>query len=81
MLTGMRWARDGNGVVMRLREFDGKAAAARVQVGGPWTMRAAKRVDLLEAPQGDLPVKGNAIEINFRPHEMVSIRLGPKRSP
>ncbi len=77
MITGMRWARDGQGVVMRLREFDGRAATARIRFAGPWAVRAAQRVDLLEAPRIDLPVKRSGIEIGLQPHEMVSIKLTP----
>ncbi|MBN1341074.1 MAG: hypothetical protein JXQ73_00235 [Phycisphaerae bacterium] len=80
MITGMTWARQGEGVIVRLREFDGKAAKARVKFNAPWKVEAAERVNLLEEVQGKLPVSGGSIEVDLGPLEMATIRLTPSRS-
>ena len=77
MITGLTWAREGKGVILRLREFDGRAAKARVVFGPPWNVRKAQKVDLLENSQGELPVKDNQLRLGLRPFEMVTLRLSP----
>ena len=77
MMTGLTWSREGDAVMMRLREFDGRPAKARVTFASPWTVKGAQKVNILENPQGDLPVKDNGVEVNLKPFQMVSIRLTP----
>jgi len=48
-----------------------------VTFASPWTVKGAQKVNILENPQGDLPVKDNGVEVNLKPFQMVSIRLTP----
>ncbi len=77
MMTGLTWARHGDGVVMRIREFDGKAAPTRVRFASPWNVSAVQRVNVLEEPLGEVPVKDGTIEMELKPYEMVSLAFKP----
>lgn len=76
-VTGMKWARDGNAVVIRLRELDGQPTKAAVKLAAPWSVTAAQRVNILEEPLGNLAVQNGRIEITLRPFEMLGVRLAP----
>jgi hypothetical protein len=73
MMTGLKWARQGDSVVMRLREFDGKATKATIRFAAPWKVNSASKVNVLEEPIGEVAVKDGAIELEFRPFEMIGL--------
>ncbi len=77
MMTGLTWARQGDGVVMRLREFEGKATKAMIRFTAPWQVNAVRRVNVLGEPLGDVPVKDGGIELEFRPFEMIGLGFKP----
>jgi len=77
MMTGLTWARHGDGVVMRLREFDGRAVKAMVRFNPPWKVWRVQKVNVLEEPVGDVPVGEGTIEVEFRPFEMIGLGFQP----
>lgn len=77
MMTGLTWGLQREGIVLRLREFDGKATTATVRGRAPWPVATAEKVDLLERPLGVVAGDGETMEVSLKPNEMVSIRLAP----
>jgi hypothetical protein len=76
-MTGLTWARQGDGVVMRLREFEGRSTRAAVRFTSPWKVGGVQRVNVLEAPQGNVTANDGAIELDLRPFEMVGLKFQP----
>ena len=64
-------AEDSDAIVIRLYEAHGARGAARVRLA--WPVREAVRCNLLEDPGEALSVADGAIEITYRPHEIVSV--------
>ena len=62
---------------MRLRESEGRATKATVRFAAPWRVNGVQRVNVLGEPQGDVPVKDGAIELEFRPFEMIGLGFKP----
>ncbi|MCC5953375.1 MAG: alpha-mannosidase [Acidimicrobiia bacterium] len=74
VLTAVKAADDGDGLIVRLHEAFGGARSARLHVG---SATSATRVDLLEAPQpgDDVAVVDSTVELELRAFELVTLRL------
>ena len=60
-------------IIVRLYEAEHKAAYARVRFGFP--IRAAAEVNLMEETPVPLPVRANAVTLDFRPFEIKTVRV------
>jgi len=73
VIDTVKRAEDSDALLVRLYEAHGGRGRGRLQLG--WPVREAVRCNLLEDPGDPLPVADGAIEIAYRPHEIVSLLL------
>jgi alpha-mannosidase len=78
VLQTVKRAEDGDGLVLRLYEPHGGRGTATVALDHP--VRSAVRADLLEAATGAAEVRDGAVEVPFRPWEIVTLRVGGRRA-
>jgi alpha-mannosidase len=71
VLDTVKRAEDSDALVLRLYEAHGARGRARIRVGLPFT-RAA-RANLLEDEEGGLAVSGGEIDVDYRPHEILTV--------
>jgi alpha-mannosidase len=71
VLDTVKRAEDSDALVLRLYEAHGARGVARIQVAVPFT-RAA-RANLLEDEETDLEAAGGAIELDYRPHQILTV--------
>ncbi|MHB0937310.1 MAG: alpha-mannosidase [Armatimonadota bacterium] len=73
VIEAVKRAEDGDGFIVRLFEAYRRRGTARLIVNG--LCSRATRTDLLERNLDDLPVQGGAVVIEFRPFEIITLRL------
>jgi alpha-mannosidase len=71
VLDTVKRAEDSDALALRLYEAHGGRGRARIRVGVPFTR--ASRANLLEDEEDDLAVTGGEIEVEYRPHEIVTV--------
>ena len=73
----VKWAEDGNGIIVRLYENERARGSAGLVTGFP--VQAAYRCNLLEENSATLDVSddGQTVQLSYRPYEIISIRLIP----
>ena len=77
VVVAVKRADDGSGdVVVRGYEAYGGHRKVRLRVALPFT--SATRTDLLERPRHALVVDGDAVRLDLRPFELVTIRLSSR---
>ena len=75
-LAGLKRSEDGLAVILRLYEPHG--ARGRTRLRFPGGLQAAEKTNLLEDREGStVQVDGDAIELEVRPFEVVTLRLEP----
>lgn len=74
VVTAVKQADDGDGVIVRFHEAFGGWRRVRVRVAGA---TGAQRVDLLERSvlDGQVDVADGAVSLDLDPFEMVTLRL------
>ena len=73
VLDSIKRAEDSDALILRLYEAHGGRGSARIRPLVPFSR--ACRTDLLEGEGDELPVSGDAIEIAYRPWELITIAL------
>ena len=73
VLDTVKRAEDSDAVVLRLYESHGASGSARVRLGFPF--EAARFCNLLEDDLGTARVAAGAIEVPYRPFEIVSLKV------
>ena len=73
VLDTIKRAEDSQALILRLYEPHGGRGSARVRVRAPFT--DARRADLLEAPGDALNLADGAVEVDYRPFEVITIAL------
>ena len=76
-LTWVKRAEDSDALVLRLVEWNGRAATATVTLREP--IRAARRANLLEDPGEVVPVTGRTFSLALRPYEIATVLVEPVR--
>jgi alpha-mannosidase len=71
VLDTVKLAEDSDALALRLYEAHGGRGRARVRLGVPFT--AARRSNLLEDDLGPAAVEGDAIVVDFRPWQIVTL--------
>jgi alpha-mannosidase len=71
VLDTVKRAEDGDALVLRLYEAHGGRARARIRLGLPFT--GARRSNLLEDDLGPVEVEGDAIVVDVRPWQIVTV--------
>jgi alpha-mannosidase len=72
-MTAVKWAEAGDGIVMRLVEYRGKAGQVEVTI--PEAFKAVDQVNLLESTESTLPVVMGKVSLNVRPWEITTLKL------
>jgi len=76
ILSGLKKAEEGEELILRLFECEGKETSATVTL--PITVNSARRLNLLELPLESVAaptVQGNTINVTLRPHEIVTLGI------
>ena len=73
IVEAVKRAEDGDDLIVRLYESEGRGSRARVQFGP--TLRAAAEATLLEEAQTALDVSENGVALQFRPFEIKTLRV------
>ena len=75
ILTAIKKTEDGNGLLLRLYEWEGKAGDVELII--PSGATGATVTNLMEQPEGSpLPILGtNQITVHIHPYEIVSVRV------
>ena len=73
VLDTVKRAEDSGALVLRLYESHGASGMARVRLGFPF--EAARFCNLLEDDLGTARVAAGAIEVPYRPFEIVSLKV------
>ncbi len=72
----VKWAEDGNGLIVRLYEARRMRGTVQIKVAVP--LAAAYRVNLLEEEDRPLAVEDNVVFLSLRPFEIATLRLVPR---
>jgi alpha-mannosidase len=73
VLDTIKLAEDSDALVLRLYEAHGGRGQARIRLGFPWN--AARLANLLEDDLGPAAVDGDAIVVDYRPWEIVTLMV------
>ena len=73
VLDTIKRAEDSDALVLRLYEAHGGRGCARVRVGAAFS--SAQRTNILEDDGDALEVEGGVVQIPYRPHEIVTVKL------
>jgi len=76
VLSGMKQAEEGEELIIRLVEVEGKATTTTVNL--PVTAKSARRLNLIELPLQDATVptvQGKSVTVTLKPHEIVTIGI------
>ncbi|MFT4112079.1 glycoside hydrolase family 38 C-terminal domain-containing protein [Silvibacterium sp.] len=80
VLSAMKKAEDGNGIVFHFYEWAGKASEIKLTV--PEGAQQAVETNLLEQPQGsDLARDGRVITVPVKPYEIVAVKVAYSGGP
>jgi alpha-mannosidase len=75
-LTGMKRAEDGNELIVRLAEVEGKATTFNLTI--PLNIVKARRLNLIELPlvnKSAPEINGRSVKIEIRPKEIITLGL------
>ncbi len=76
VMSGMKQAEDGEELIIRLFEVEGKATTATINL--PITAKSARRLNLIEFPLSDAAaptIQGKSITVVLKPHEIVTLGI------
>jgi len=73
ILTAMKRAEDGNGVVFRFYEWAGKEGDAKLEL--PNVAESASETDLMERTTGRLSVQNGVVTVRTKPYEIKTIKV------
>jgi alpha-mannosidase len=77
-LSGIKQSEDGNEMILRLVEVEGKETTVNVKL--PVTISAARRLNIIEFPltNAAIPiVSGQSVQVKIKPNEIVTLGLLP----
>ena len=75
-LTGMKQSEEGNELIIRLVEIEGKETTATVEL--PLTAKTVRRLNILEFPLKDAPapaIAGKNVTVKLKPNEIVTLGI------
>jgi alpha-mannosidase len=72
-VEAVKWADDGDGVVVRLCEVHGARGPARVRLNLPFA--AVEKTDLLERPLCEVAIEQGTVVLELRPFELLTLRF------
>ena len=69
----MKWAEDGDALVLRFYEWAGKESDVKVQL--PTGAKTAWETNLIEQPTSDLAVTGGSVTVHTKPYEIKTVKV------
>ena len=75
-MSGMKQSEDGDELIIRLVEIEGKETTATVEL--PFTVESVQRMNILEFPLKDVPqptMNGKKVTVTLKPNEIVTLGL------
>lgn len=76
VLSGLKLAEDGNGLILRLIEHDGLETEAEVVLAPELSKSKAEICDLMERPTGQAAtLAGNTLKVKIKPNSFVTVKL------
>ncbi len=80
VLTAIKKAEDGDGLVFHLYEWAGKSGEIKLEV--PPGAQGATETNLMEQPEGQpLKVEGNEVSLPVKPYEIVAVKVDYSSHP
>jgi alpha-mannosidase len=76
VIETVKMAEDGNGLIVRLYENERNRGKVTVTTG--FDLAEAHECNLLEENEQEFETRGNALDIDIRPYQIVTLRLLPK---
>ncbi len=76
VMTGMKQSEEGEELIVRLVEVEGKETAATIKL--PINANSVRRLDLIEFPLKNAvspTIQGKSVTIKLRPHEIVTLGI------
>jgi alpha-mannosidase len=73
VIDTIKRAEDGDGIILRMYECHGARGVARLTLDRD--IESAAFTNILEEETGKARVKGGAIEINYTPYQIVTVRV------
>ena len=73
VLTAMKWAEDGNSVILRFYEWAGKESDIRVTL--PTGAQSASETNLIEQVMGNIPVANGSVIVHTKPYEIKTVAV------
>jgi alpha-mannosidase len=73
-ISAVKWAEQGNGLVLRVVEFRGQGGESAIRL--PDSIHTAEKTNLLERQAQTLPVQHGIVRFDLRPWEIATIKLG-----
>ncbi|MFC6647053.1 glycoside hydrolase family 38 C-terminal domain-containing protein [Granulicella cerasi] len=78
ILTAVKKAEDADALVFRMYEAEGKATTVTLHI--PQGASGAREVNLMESPQGALPLAKDTITVPIKPYEILTVEAAyPKK--
>lgn len=75
MLETVKMAEDGNGVILRMYEFENALTKAEVTLGDAASIEAVSECNLIEEKICDIPLTENGFKITMKPYEIKTCRV------
>ncbi len=76
IIETVKRAEDGEGIILRLYESQRKRGPVQIHAG--FAVEAAWETNLLEENQFELNVENDAIQLDLRPYQIMTLRVKPK---
>ncbi|HBU44627.1 MAG TPA: hypothetical protein DEB36_02530, partial [Porphyromonadaceae bacterium] len=76
--TGIKQSEEGNELIIRMVEIEGKATTATINL--PVAATSARRLNLIEMPLQDVSsptLQGTTLSVQLKPHEIATIGIKP----
>ena len=80
VMTGMKQSEDGNELIIRLCEIEGKETTVNITV--PVNVSSARRLNIIEFPLANVAapvVNGKTLQVRIRPNEIVTVGITPAK--
>ena len=77
-MTGIKQSEDGDELIIRIVETEGKATTAQIQL--PVPVKSARRLNLIEMPLQNASspaLQGTILSVQLKPHEIATIGIRP----
>ena len=75
-MTGMKQSEEGDELIIRLVEIEGKETEATVEL--PFAAQTVRKLNIIEFPLKEAPspaINGKSVTLNLKPNEIVTLGI------